>query len=191
VTVHNPTAVNCSLTGGTAARAYIASVDGKVLIFAVGGLGREGPVNAGEIGPIGMVQVGRNPVCLAYNKSQGWGGADTIKNEVIAVCRGDRELDWIHFSGDGGEVVKRLHDKRLVDPIWAEVADTHGTESHIITVTDFKGRKVINYSFGPVVFWTNGGKRFEMGEDGKAEFECGGAMDFPGFPFAVCGTNVN
>lgn len=191
VTVHAPTAVNCSLSGGDAAHAYIACVDGKLLIFALGGLGREGPVTAGDIGPIGMVQLARNPVCLAYNKGQGSGGSDAVTSDIIAVCRGDRELDWIHFSRDGGEVVRRLHDKRLVDPMWAECADSHGTESHVISVTDFKGRKVINYRYGPVIFHSNGGKRYDMGPDGKADFECGGAMDFPGFPFSLSGTNVN
>jgi hypothetical protein len=191
VSVRAPTAVNCSLSSGDSAHAYIACVDGKLLIYALGGLGREGPVSAGDIGPIGVVQLGRNPVCLAYNKGKGDGGSDAVTSDIIAVCRADRELDWVHFNRDGGEVVKRLRDKRLVDPIWAEVADNHGTESHIISVTDFKGRKVINYSYGPVIFHSNGGKRYDMGTDGKADFECGGSMEFPGFPFAVSGTNVN
>ena len=49
----------------------------------------------------------------------------------------------------------------------------------------------INYRFGPVVFHTNGGARFDMGSDGKAEFECGGVMEFAGHPYRVCTTNVN
>ena len=30
-----------------------------------------------------------------------------------------------------------------------------------------------------------------FGEDGKAEVECGGIMEFPGYPFCVSATNVN
>jgi hypothetical protein len=191
VSIKNPTAVNASLTGGAAARAYIATADGRLVIYRVGGLATDKDANPDDIGPVGMVKIGRNPTCLVYNKSQGWDSPDTIRNEIIAVCRADRELDWIHITGDTGEVTRRLHDSRLVDPVWAEVADTHGTESHVISVTDFKGRKVVNYRYGPVIFHTNGGKRFDMGPDGKAEFECGGVMEFPGFPFALCGTNVN
>jgi hypothetical protein len=189
--VRNPTAVNVSITGGAAARAYIATLDGKLYIYQVGGLGKEGPCDPGAIGPTGLVQIGRNPVCLAYSKSQGWAGPDTMRSDIIAVCRGDRELDWVHFHGDAGEVVSRLRDARLLDPVWMEVADGHGTESHVFTVVDFKGRKVVDYRNGPVIFHTNGGKRYDMGADGKADFECGGVMDFPGYPFALCGTNVN
>jgi hypothetical protein len=166
-------------------------VDGKLFIYSLGGLCKEGPPNPNAIGPVGMVQVGRNPVCLAYCKSQSWSGPGTMNTDIIAVCRGDRELDWVHISGDSGEVISRLRDSRLVDPVWVEVADGHGTESHVFTVIDFKGRKVVNYRNGPVIFHTNGGKRVDMGADSKAEFECGGVMDFPGFPFAICGTNVN
>jgi len=108
------------------------------------------------------------------------------------VCRGEREIQWVSLTGNNGEVTKRLRDpERLKDPVWAEVADTHGTESYVLSVADFRGRQVVNYRFGPVVFHTNGGKSFGMGKDGTAEFECGGVMTFPGFPFALCGTNVN
>lgn len=35
------------------------------------------------------------------------------------------------------------------------------------------------------------GRRFGMGPDGKAEFESGGILEFPGSPFCVSATNVN
>ena len=190
--VPSPTAVNASLQGDESSRAYVATEDGRLTIWRVGGLATEAPADPGTIGPVGAVVIGKNPVCLAYNKSQGWGSPDSLRNELVAVCRGDAEIDWIRITGDTGTVIRRLKDpKRLIDPVYAEVADTHGTESYVLTVTDFKGRQVINYRFGPVIFHTNKGKRFDMGPDGKAEFECGGVMPFPGFPYLVCGTNVN
>lgn len=196
VPVKEPTAVRATVSGGAAARVYIATMEGRLQIWRVGGLATEAAASSGEIGQSGEVRVGRNPTCLAYNKNPGWGSPDTMNNEIIVVSRGDREVQWVHFTssatGDTGEITKRLRDpQRLLDPVFAEVADTHGTESYVISVLDFKGRKVVNYRFGPVVFHTNGGKRFDMGPDGKAAFECGGMMSFPGFPFAISGTNVN
>jgi hypothetical protein len=79
----------------------------------------------------------------------------------------------------------------MADPVYAEIADTHGIETQIVTVADFKGRKIINYRCSPVVFATNGGGKFGCGPKGDEEFECGGMMMFPGNPIAVCGTNVN
>ncbi|MCY3022785.1 MAG: hypothetical protein NTW87_27720 [Planctomycetota bacterium] len=191
VDVPQPTAVNASLFGGKEARAYIATLDGRLGIYQVGGLATEDPANPADVRCAGLVQVGRNPTCIAYHKNVGWGTPDYLRTAVIVVCRGDREIQWVRFKGDTGEVYKRLRDSRMVDPVHAEMADTHGTESHILTVTDFKGRKVINYRFGPVVYHTNAGARFEMGADGKADFECGGVMEFPGYPYKICTTNVN
>jgi hypothetical protein len=79
----------------------------------------------------------------------------------------------------------------LLDPVFVEVADTHGIETSLLTVADFKGRKIINYRYGPLVFATQGGARFGMGPDGKDEFECGGMLEFPGSPFCISATNVN
>lgn len=189
--VPQPTAVSASLFGGKEARAYIAMLDGRLGIYQVGGLASEDPANPGDVRCTGLLQVGRNPACIAYHKNVGWGTPDFLRNTVIVVSRGDREIEWVRFKGDTGEVYKRLRDSRLKDPVCAEMADTHGTESYILTVTDFKGRKIINYRFGPVVFHTNGGARFDMGPDGKAEFECGGVMEFGGHPYRICTTNVN
>jgi hypothetical protein len=107
------------------------------------------------------------------------------------VSRGDRALQWVKFAKDKGSIVRELRDERLLDPVHAEIADTHGIEAQIVTVADFKGRKVLNYRCGPVVFATNGGAKYGCGPKGDDEFECGGLMSFPGAPLAVCGTNVN
>ena len=180
-----PTAVIASLAGGEKARAFIASLDGNIGIYRVGGLATEAPASPEEIIRDGEVMVGRNPVCLTYQKHTR--NSDTI----IAASRGDREIAWIRCSDDGARVFRILRDERLMDPVHVEMADTHGTDTQIITVADFKGRKIINYRFADVVFTTNGGARFGMGPDGKAEFECGGILEFPGSPFCVSATNVN
>ena len=100
-------------------------------------------------------------------------------------------IEWIRTTGNTSTVIRRLRDQRLLDPVYCEVAETHGIETAIVTVCDFTGSKVLNYRFGQAHFVTNGGARFGMGKDGTDEFECGGWLEFPGPPFAICATNVN
>ncbi|HZZ72125.1 MAG TPA: hypothetical protein VFE24_07710 [Pirellulales bacterium] len=181
--VPQPTAVLATLTGGEKARTFIASLDGKIGGYAVGGLATESPANPQEIVRLGEVTVGRNPTCLAYQKFS----SDTF----IACSRGDREIAWVHYTDKTAEVSKRLRDARLLDPVYLEVADTHGVETSLFTVADFQGKKILNYRWSQVKFATQGGAKFGMGPDGKDEFECGGIMEFPGWPFAISATNVN
>ncbi|MCY3024346.1 MAG: hypothetical protein NTW87_35670, partial [Planctomycetota bacterium] len=178
-----PTAVIASMEGGKKARAFVASLDGRIGIYHVGGLATEEPAQATDIKCTGTVQVGRNPVCLAYQKHS----HDTL----IAVSRGDREIAWVKYSEKDAQVTRRLKDARLLDPVHVEVADTHGIETALLTVADFRGRKIINYRCGQLLFATQGGAKFGMGPDGKDEFECGGFLEFPGSPFCISATNVN
>ena len=179
----NPTAVIASLQEGSGARALIASVDGKIGIYEVGGLCGPAAASADGIRLVGEALAGRNPVWLAYSKGS--------RDSFIVVSRGDREIEWIRLAGNSAMVYRRLKDARLIDPVHVERADTHGTDAEIVTVADFKGRKIINYRVSEAVFSTNGGARFGMGPDGKAQSECGGIMEFPGFPFCISASNVN
>ncbi len=181
--VPRPTAVLASLAGGPKARAFIASEDGTVGLYTLGGLATPAPTEPEQIERTGEVRVGRNPCWLAYQKYS----SDTL----IAVSRGDRELAWIKYSEKGAGVIRRLQDARMLDPVFVEVADTHGIETPLLTVADFKGRKIINYRYGRLVFATQGGARFGMGPEGKDEFECGGVLELPGSPFCISATNVN
>ena len=183
VDVPQPTAVIASMSGGPKARAFIASLDGKVGLYQVGGLATEAPALPDEIGRVGEVQAGRNPTCLAYQKYS--------RDTILAVSRGDREIAWIKCTEKDASVIRRLRDARLLDAVYAEVADTHGIETPLLTVADFKGRKILNYRYGQLVFATQGGAKFGMGADGKDPFECGGFLEFPGSPFCISATNVN
>jgi hypothetical protein len=183
IDVPRPTAVIASMSGDAKARAMIASEDGHVGVYRVGGLANDKPASAQEIQRVAEVQIGRNPTCLAYQKYS--------SDKIIAVSRGDREIAWIQYGDAGANVVHRLRDQRLADPVFVEQSDTHGIETPLMTVTDFKGRQIINYRFGPLVWATQGGKRFGMGPEGKDEFECGGVMEIPGAPFCISASNVN
>ncbi len=177
IEVAKPVSVYARTTGGEHARAFVGCQDGTLIAYKIGGEG---------LREAGRMTVGKNPVWLAAKGTPG--GADT---GFIVVSRGDRALQWVKFSKDQGTVVRELRDERMIDPVYAEIADTHGLETQLVTVADFKGRKIINYRCGPVVFSTNGGAKFGCGPKGDEEFECGGVMTFPGCPIAVCGTNVN
>ncbi len=177
VEVSRPVSVFARTTGGENARAFIGCQDGTLISFKV---------EAAGIKEAGRMTVGKNPVWIATKGSQG--GSDT---HFVVVSRGDRALQWVKFSKDQGTIVRELRDERMIDPVYAEIGDTHGIEMQIVSVADFKGRKIINYRCSPVVFATNGGARYGCGAKGDEEFECGGVMMFPGNPIAVCGSNVN
>jgi len=186
IDVPRPVSVYARTTGGDNARAFIGCQDGTLLCYRVGGLGTPAASTPEGIQEAGRMTVGKNPVWIATKGMPA--GGDT---GFIVVSRGDRALQWVKFSKDQGTIVRELRDERMADPVYAEVADTHGIETQLVTVADFKGRKIINYRCSPVVFATNGGARFGCGPKGDEEFECGGVMMFPGPPIAVSGTNVN
>ncbi|HZE97536.1 MAG TPA: hypothetical protein VE981_10960 [Planctomycetota bacterium] len=177
IDVPKPVSVFARTTGGEHARAFIGCQDGTLISYKVGADGLQ---------EAGRMTVGRNPVWIAGKGSHG--GPDT---GFIVVSRAERSLQWVRFAKDQGSIVRELRDERMIDPVYAEVADTHGIETQIVTVADFKGRRIINYRCSPVIFATNGGAKFGCGPKGDEEFECGGVLSFPGNPIAVSGTNVN
>jgi hypothetical protein len=183
ISVPEPTAIVTGLARGDRSRVYIASLDGTVGSYAVGGLATDAPAQPSQIQRVAETRVGRNPTCLTAQKY--------VNDTIIAVSRGDREISWIKDELSSTRVIRRLRDSRLIDPVYCEMADTHGIEASIITVADFNGRKALNYRFGRVVFELQGGAIFGMGPTGTDEFECGGVLDFPGSPFCVSATNVN
>ena len=184
-----PTAVRTSLGDGVN-RAYIATANGKLSIYSVGGYGDGASASPAAIQSIGSVKVGNNPTCIAYAKNHYWGTPDTIDNQLIVVSRGDRKIVWVNLSGNSGTVSRTLRDSRMLDPIWAEDNDNHGTESYLLSVTDYSGKQLLNYRYGPVIFHTNGGAQYGMGPNMNSEFEFGGAYQTTGRPFQASGANV-
>ncbi len=183
VDVPQPTAVLAGLSRGEKARAYIASMDGTVGAYHLGGLATDAAATAAQIERVTETHMGPNPTCLTSQKS--------TRDTIIAVSRGAREIAWIKDDDGGLRVIRRLRDSRLLDPVAVEMADTHGIDASLITVADFAGRKILNYRFSSVTFLLQGGATFGMGPQGGDEFECGGVLDFPGSPFCISATNVN
>ncbi|HEX7899181.1 MAG TPA: hypothetical protein VF950_15555 [Planctomycetota bacterium] len=186
VEVPRPSSVLARAAGGEHNRAFLGLEEGEIRSFSVGGLGTNAPAKAEDVKPSGALAVGKNPCWLAVKGAAG--GPDC---GFIVVSRGERALQWVSFGPQEGKITRELRDRRMIDPVYCEIADTHGIEMQLVTVADFRGRKIINYRCSPVVFATNGGARYGCGPKGTDEFECGGILPIPGFPLAVCGTNVN
>lgn len=181
-----PTAVKVSLSGTQ--RAWVATEDGVLHIYNVGEYTGSGNATPATIAELGTVPVGKNPTHIAYDKQ-----GDTA-NSVIVVSRGERKIDWVSFSGNGGSITRTLRDTRLVDPVAAEDNDNHGTTAPLLTVADYGGKQIANYRYGSVVFISNPGGACPppsgCGLSGGQPFEFGGAFTLPGRPFLVSGANV-
>jgi hypothetical protein len=115
----------------------------------------------------------------------------SIKNDLFPAF-GPRIWWYSALPPDGilpdGVTGFEIRDAARFDKCLQALVKRLGVE---IAELDFKGRKIINYRIGPVVFATNGGAKYGCGPKGDEEVECGGFMAFPGNPIAVCGTNVN
>lgn len=187
-----PSAVAGMLSGATTPRAYVATADGLLHVYAVPGLATTASATAAGIREVGSIEVGQNPTSITYVKDRGSKRAiaQSVDDTLVVTARGSRAIQWVRLEGDSGRVVRTLRDSRIVDPIAAEDNNTHGTESYVVSIADYGGAKVLNYRYGPVIFHTNGGDRFGMGPDGKAPFEFSGAYRPGGRPYSISVTNV-
>ncbi len=195
---NRPTAVK-TYAWGANRRAWVATQDGQLHIFNLGDYPTAGNGSAASIVEVGAVAVGRNPTGIALVKEKAGNAVyPDITREVIVTSRGDRQLQWVRFAGDGnsGSVVRTLKDTRLVDPIAAEDTDNHGAESYVVSVADYGGRALRNYRYGPVIMHNYGGSACGapngcgMGSGNGDPFEYGGDFGLPGGPFQVTSANI-
>ncbi len=195
-----PTAVAAAMS--VVDRAWIATQDGTLHIWSVGGYGDNTASSPTQIAEMGSVSgVGNNPTNIAYifhdwANTEGY-GAGVINHEVIVTSRGDRAINWVSFTSNNnsGSITRTLRDSRLIDPIAAEDNDNHGTEAYLLSVADYGGQQVANYRYGNVIFWTNIGDSRGTGTgqacqpsapctiSGGGEFEFGGSWMAPGKVF--------
>ncbi|MDM0014189.1 hypothetical protein QTH87_17255 [Variovorax sp. J22P168] len=187
-----PTAVKAALY--STQRAWVATEDGTLQIYSLGNYASNGSAVPGDIALTGSVPIGKNPTALAYVKHDPAERTVTLNNNVIVVSRGDKKIQWVHFNADrnSGSIRREFQDSRLKDPVWAEDADNHGTESFVLTVADYEGRQVLNYRYGPITFLTNTGTNNACASPcGMAQsFEFGGAYALPGKAYQITGANV-
>jgi hypothetical protein len=157
-------------------KAFVATLDGALHIYDVAGLAQGGP---GSASLADTVDLCHNPVAVAY------GRGNVPRDELVFVCRGDRELRWV---ASDGTTKRALRDRRLIDPVGAVLVDSRGAGA--VSVADFDGRQVVNYLHAPIDSWGEdlfGG----LGEDGQAEFEFVGSLERPGQVFELSAAEVN
>jgi len=198
-----PTAVRTTLFGDVQ-RAWIATEDGTLRIFGLGGYAsgsaRAEGASADGIVQLGAVAIGRNPSSLAISKSAPDDESiEPLNRQVLVASRAERKIQWVRFAADGnsGRVVRTLQDSRIVDPIAVEDADNFATTGHVLSIADYGAKAVSNYRYGKVVFADRGPawacqppRGCGMGAAGDAPFEFGGSMAMPGRPFAISTANV-
>ncbi|MEJ7687550.1 MAG: hypothetical protein WKG52_11435 [Variovorax sp.] len=160
-------------------------------------------LSGGAASPDGIVEtgvaVGKNPTGLAYSRQTVHdSGNNDINTKLIVVSRAERKVQWVDFSADlnSGTIVRTLQDANLRDPIAADDNEANGSSAPVLTLSDYNGRAISNYRYGPLVL--NPGFAACQGTScptvnesgGPAPFEHGGSLQLPGKPFAVTGANV-
>ncbi len=191
-----PTAVKASPWDSSL---LVTTVDGTLHVFDVGTIAGRHAAKATDAGAVstgvtdvGQVAVGANVTSIVEMKHD-W-PSPTVgapRRAFMALSRAEKRIDWVHVSPTGAPSIDRtLRDDRMVDPIALEDADNHGTESYVVSVADYGGKQILNYRYGPVTYYTNGGDRFDMCADGGGAFELGGALPASGKPFALSVSNT-
>lgn len=150
---------------------YIASLDGTVRVYKVGGLITPEP--AAPLGaPFKTFAVGRNPSGVDYGET----GVDA--DDMVFTSRGDRSVACVLADGS---VYATLRDARLRDPVSATVSHNIRSSGNalILSVMDCGGKQVVNYRYDN----SRGQDTVPVGPDGQSVFEYGHATPTPGKPF--------
>jgi hypothetical protein len=180
-------------------KAYVAARDGTIKIIDVSPLmNRYSWEKTGTLGEVGSFNVGRNPVSMCFarrgdsnlpllpmvNGTQS--RPDPLNNLFYVAVRGDRKVvAAVTFDGQGA-VYRTIKDKRMGDPVAVSTA----VRGPIVSVADYRGKKIMSFRVGPLTDIRNG-KTYGAGADGKAPFEFAGELPFAGSPFLINSTNVN
>jgi hypothetical protein len=118
--------------------AYVTTMDGKLLMYTVGGLNTE----AAATPPVlyKTVDIGKNPTSIEN------GNGGVYKNDIFINCRGDKSIYALQPSGDLSYV---LRDSRINDPVMVENSynGRQGVNRYFIHVVDFASKKVLTYVY--------------------------------------------
>jgi|GEM_PF-1873931 len=180
-------------------KAYVAAQDGTVHIIDASPLmARNSWETRGTLNEIGTVKVGRNPVNLCFTRFGESGlplipndptgtprAPDPLNNMFYAACRGSRSIDAVVTWNGAGQVYRSIRDSRLGDPVAVGVA----SRGNIVTVADFRGKKLVSFRIGTIHDDRNN-KVYPPG-DPSYDYEFAGELPLSGCPFMVNSTNVN
>jgi hypothetical protein len=141
--------------------AYVTTMEGKLLMYDVGGLNDEDAITPPKL--YRAVDIGKNPTSI----ENGNGGVN--KNDIFVNCRGDRSIYTLQPNGDVSSV---LRDSRIEDPVMVENSynGRRGINRYFVHVVDFAGKKVLTYVYK---------------QDSREPMTFGAASEvLPGYPFA-------
>jgi hypothetical protein len=180
-------------------KAYVACRDGTIQIIDASPLmQRFSWEKRGTLGVVGTVNVGANPTCMCLAR-RGDGVLpllpyvngvqsvpDALNNFLYVAVRGERKVVSVVTFGGQGAIHRTIKDKRMSDPVAVSTA----VRGPIVSVADFRGKKMLSFRMGKLTDSRNG-KTYGAGADGKAPFELAGELTFAGYPFLLNSTNVN
>jgi hypothetical protein len=156
LSVKAPRALAAGLSGGMAAEerglwigrwrssafndqhAYVTAMDGRLLIYTVGGLNTESAAAPPVL--VKTVPIGKNPASIDFGGNAGW-----PHNDLVIACRGDNAVYCLTSAGD---IQYILRDSRIKDAVMAERSFIwrHVIGSRQIHVVDFAGKTILTYS---------------------------------------------
>lgn len=143
--------------------AYVTTMDGRLLIYSIGGLNTEAAATQPVLNK--KITIGKNPSSIEN------GNGGVYKNDIVINCRGDKS---IYILQPGGDLVSVLRDSRILDPVMAENSYNGRGQFHrsFIHVVDFAAKNVLTYVYGDNMNFSR-------------PITFGAASDpVPGFPFA-------
>ncbi len=180
-------------------KAHVLSRDGNMHIIDTSPImARFSYEKRGTLDVMGKFYVGKNPVAMCFTRfkdknvpliTKGADGnitPDPLNNTIHVALRGDRKVVTVVSFGGQGKVYRTINDQRMADPVALSVAE----RGNILTVADFRGKKIISYRIGNIKDSRNG-VTYGCGPKGTDGFECGGELKLPGYPFLVGTANVN
>ncbi len=181
-------------------KAYVAARDGTIRIIDASSLmQRNSWEHRGPLQVVGSFRVGRNPtgMCFArrgdgnlplipYDSTGKQRVCDPVNNLFYVAVRGERKVVAAVTYGGAGVVYRTIQDTRMGDPVAVSTA----VRGPIVSVADFRGRKMLSFRVGAITD-SRHGKTYGAGADGRAPFELAGELPFSGNPFLLNSTNVN
>lgn len=180
-------------------KGYVASRDGTITVIDTSSLmKRSSWETLGALRVAGSFQVGANPVSMCFTR-RGEGTLpllpyasgvqskpDPLNNIFYVAVRGERKVVAVVTYGGAGAVYRTIKDSRMDDPVAVSTA----VRGPILSVTDFRGKKMHSFRVGEINDLRNK-VIYYPGTNGTDEFEYTGSIPFAGNPFLVNSTNVN
>jgi hypothetical protein len=123
--------------------AYVATLDGRLLIYKIGDLITTAP--GGTAGaPFKTVVVGKNPCDIDYGHGKGW------TDDLFVTCRGDNAVYWLLSDGTVHGILRDSCIRDAVSVCASEAGRCFRNKcwmSIFLHLMDFSGRNMPNYRF--------------------------------------------